>query len=70
MRLETNKMIVLIGGGAIIGAGLGLLGLNITMPLWWFIDIPAILFISFNQENIWNFFASIPNIFKAKKKYI
>jgi len=39
-------LLVVIIGGMIIGGALGIFGLNITMPLWWYIDIPSVIILN------------------------
>jgi hypothetical protein len=48
---------VVILGGAVIGAGLGAAGLNITMPLWWYIDIPLVVILNWFRNDISDFFS-------------
>jgi hypothetical protein len=49
-------IIVIIVAGAIIGVALGIFGLNISMSLWWYLDIPLIILVNIFRYNIADFF--------------
>jgi len=48
--------VVIIAAGAIIGAGLGIFGLNISMPLWWYLDVPLIILVNIFRYKLADFF--------------
>ena len=53
--MDRGTLVIIIAG-AIIGAGLGIFGLNISMPLWWYLDIPLIILVNIFRYELADFF--------------
>jgi hypothetical protein len=70
MNEEIKNIIVLLLGGAFINIMLGIFGLIIIDPMWWYIGLPSVIFLTLIHKKIWNFFTNLGNLFSKNKKYI